>query len=334
MSQSTITVQSVLNLASAFTELMPLSGVGGYTNEPALSIVQDTMAELLSPPFAWKFNSATSNLLVTQQNRQDFQFAGASAWTVNGGVGIGLAATPAISESGNTVTVNTLDPHNFSVGATVFMLGNTVSAYNSTFTQDGSSSSWSGGWVITAVPSATSFQFTHASSGLGNSGASGITDMGWLENSTMVNMNDQSAVQFVWYLTTVRTLEPWSRVAIPERISVMKDDGAGILTLRVRPLPGPQPFGITLTYQKRPPLAANLNGTWAPFPDEFAFVYRQMFLAHAFRFANSPRSEIEYQKAQLNIGKALTQNDREQSEEFLSPAQGLMSSQTWGGWWF
>lgn len=336
MSQSTITVQSVVNYASTQTGLMPLTGVGGYANEPAISIANDTLSELLAPPFAWKFNRATMPIFVTQQNQQDYPFAGAAAWTSTGGASIGLASNNSITESTNTVTVTTLYPHNFTAGQTVFMAGNTVAAYNSSFTSTPAGSAWATGWTILTTPTTTTFTFTHASSGLAASGAPGITNCAWLESATMVNMNDTASAQYIWYLNAVRELEPSSRVAVPSKVAVQSDDGAGTLTLRLSELPGPQPLGVTTIYQKRPALLTSLSSTWAPFPDEYAFAYRQMFLAFCLRYANSPRSEVEYQKGQVAVSKALGSNDREQSDEFISPAGGSLmgglSSGFFGGW--
>jgi hypothetical protein len=334
MSQSTITVQQVVNYASQHTELMPLISVGGYTNEPALSIANDVLSELLGQPFPWKFNRKAAPVLVTQQWKQDYKFAGASAFTQNGGAAIGLASANAITESSFTVTVNTIEPHNFNVGDTVFMTGNTVAAYNSTFSSTPSGSAWTGGWTITATPTTTSFRFTHATSGLANSGAPGITDLGWLESATMVNMNDTSAAQYVWFLQAVRMLEPSNRQFLPDRVASIADDGAGTLTIRLQYLPGPQPLGVSLIYQQRPTLITTLSSTWAPFPDEFAYVYRQLFLAHAYRFANSGRADVEYQKAMAGIAKALGTNDREQSDEYITPEGSLGGTSSWAGWWF
>jgi hypothetical protein len=334
MSQSTITVQQVVNYASQHTELMPLISVGGYTNEPALSIANDVLSELLGQPFPWKFNRKAAPVLVTQQWKQDYKFAGASAFTQNGGAAIGLASANAITESSFVVTVNTIEAHNFSVGDTVYMTGNTVAAYNSAFSSTPSGSAWTGGWVITATPTTTSFKFTHATSGLAASGAPGITDLGWLESATMVNMNDTSAAQYVWFLQAVRMLEPSNRQFLPDRVAAIADDGAGTLTIRLQFLPGPQPLGVTLVYQQRPTLITSLSSTWAPFPDEFAYVYRQLFLAHAYRFANSGRADVEYQKAMAGIAKALGTNDREQSDEYITPEGSLGGTASWAGWWY
>lgn len=335
MSQSTITVSQVITYASQHTELMPLVGVGGTSNEPALSIANDVMSELLAQPHPWKFNRTIMPIFVTQQWKQDYKFAGATAFTQNGGAAIALATagTPGITEVSTTATVTTIEPHNFNVGDTVYITGATVAGYNSTFTQTPSGSAWSNGYTILTVPTTTSFTIT-ATGSLGTSGAPGITDLGWLEYATMVNMNDTSASQYVWYLQAVRNLEPANRQYIPDRIAVFADDGAGTLTLRLRYLPGPQPMGVTIAYQKRPTLITATSTTWAPFPDEYAYVYRQMFLAHAFRFANSGRADVEYEKAMANVAKALGADDREQSEEYISPEGSLGGTFSWGGWWW
>src|SRR5512146_1191817 len=81
---STTTVQSVVDYCSCHAELMPLANVGGYTQEPALSLANDVLQEILSPPFAWKFNRVTANVLTTVRGKQDARFAGAAAFVLNG----------------------------------------------------------------------------------------------------------------------------------------------------------------------------------------------------------------------------------------------------------
>ncbi len=332
MSQSTITLQSVVNYSAIHAELLPIVGVGGFSNEPALSIANDVLCELLGQPFPWKFNRKFPQFFVTQQYKQDYKFAGAVAWTNTGGAAIDLATNNAITQSGAVTTVNTIESHNFAVGATLYQAGCTVSGYNSTVSVTlASGTQWTSVGTITAITS-TSYTYTAANSGLGTSGAAGITDLGWLESATMVNLNDTSANPYVWYLQAVRTLEPASWMQTPDRVSVLADDGAGTITFRLRYIPGPQPLAVSVVYQKRPVLLTSLSSTWAPFPDENAYVYRQLFLAAAFRYANSPRADVEYQKAQANIAKALGMNDREQSEEYITPDSPLVNF-TNSGWW-
>src|SRR5579863_697482 len=147
MANFSLTLQSVINLASTHVDLLPLAGVGGYTNEPALSLCNDALSDLVAFGNAWKFNSKDLGVLVTTPNRQDYIFGGASAFTLganSSGACIGLASSNAITQTGTTTTVITLQPHRFKVGDVVFMTGNSVSAYNSVLTDDGISSTWSG----------------------------------------------------------------------------------------------------------------------------------------------------------------------------------------------
>jgi len=69
---STITLQRTVNLASIFTRLAPNTGVGGFTNEPALSNGDWVRQFILAPPFAWRWNRATTtfNTIVGTQDYQ------------------------------------------------------------------------------------------------------------------------------------------------------------------------------------------------------------------------------------------------------------------------
>jgi hypothetical protein len=329
MSLSTVTLQNVINLCSTHAELMLLSGASGYTNEPALSLANDTLQELLSFPYAWKFNRVEMPMFVTSQNKQDYQFGGAVAFTLGSsstGVGIALATagTPGISRTGTTVTVNTLEAHNMSVGNTVYMLGNGDSQFNSTYTQSATIWGFTSGWTILSVPSSTSFTFTHATSGTTTSGASGITDFGWLQSGTMVELNNASPLQNLQYLQAEKELQPDFISENPKKVCVLKDNGDGTLKIRFQHVPSSTIWGANLVYQAKAPLKAALTDTWAPFPDDFGFVYRQMFLARCYRYINSPRSEVEYQKAQAMIIKALGKGDAETTEVHVVPARSLM----------
>lgn len=319
----TQTIRSVVNFASTHVELMPIADVGGYSNEPAISLANDTVQELCSQPHAWEFNQKNSNLLCTQVGLQEQPFAGASAFTSAYGASIGLATDNAISESGNTVTVNTLHAHNMSVGETVYMTGNTVAAYNSTFTSLPTGSAWSGGWTITAVPSTTTFQFTHATAGLANSGAPGITDFAWLESATMISVFDTAAVPFVWEVQAVRSLKRSSQEGRPRKVAITRE-AAGVITVRYEYVPTSGVWGLTLTYQAKPPLKTTLSDTWSPFPDEFGFVYRQAFLARCYRYLNHPRADAEEQRAQMAIAKALRADDREDIDQYITPVTTIM----------
>jgi len=333
MSNSTVTLQNVVNLASTHNDLRPLAGVGGYQNEPALSLCNDTLQELLSEPLDWKFNRVEMPFLVTSYAKQDYQFAGACAFTLgstSAGAAIGLASGSAITVSGGVVTVNTLEAHTFNVGDTVYMFGNvattgTSAKYNSTFTQTSSSSTYSGGWVLTAVTT-TSFSFA-ATSGQNNAdvaGAPGITDLGWLVEGTKFELNNNSSPQNIRPLQALRSLPLSSAIDNPVKVCVVKDNGDGTLKIRFANVPASTIWGVNLIYQAKAPLKTALTQTWSPFPDELGFVVRQGLLSRMYRYLNSPRADAEYQKLEAAINKALGANDREMSNTYIVPENSLL----------
>ena len=69
------TLQSVANFCSTHADILSLSGIGGYTNEPFLSIANDALSDLLTSENDWKINRNEMPMLVTAPNKQDYQFA-------------------------------------------------------------------------------------------------------------------------------------------------------------------------------------------------------------------------------------------------------------------
>jgi hypothetical protein len=331
MSLSTLTLQSVVNLLATHADLVPLASVGGYQNEPALSLCNDVLQEALCAPNAYKFNRANMPVFMTAVNKQDYIVSGAVAFTLGSnstGVAIGLASSNAVSRTGTTVTVTTLEAHRMSVGQTVYQLGVSDSQFNSTFTNDGTQASYSGGWTITATPSATSYQFTHATSGTTTSGAPGITDFGWLETASITELNNNSPEPNLYQVRAVSYLTPARlAVGIMGKVAVQQDNGDGTLTVRFREIPGTTIWACNLVYQKRAPLKTALTATWAPFPDNFSYVYRQGLLARGYRYIESPRSEAEDAKFQRAIAKAIAQGDEEPSDQYVVPEASLLDGQ-------
>jgi hypothetical protein len=333
---STISLQSVANFVSTHVDLMPVAGVGGYTSEPFLSIANSAISEILLSQIDWQFNRIEMPFFVTAQNKQDYIISGAAAFTLgqtSTGASIALASNSGITESGNTVTVNTLEPHRFNVGDVVYMSGNTVSAYNSTFTDNGSSTSWSGGWTILSTPTTKSFTFTHASSGLSTSGALGITDFGWLASATMIELNNTSSPPNSRILQALKELQVWSKVANPEKVAVIKDNGDGTLKVRFQYCPGSTIWAVNLVYQATPPIKASLTDTWSPIPDSYSSLIRQAAIYASYRYLGNPKETTEFQKFQALLQKASGADDRAESDIHVVPEFSLMDDGYGYGSW-
>jgi hypothetical protein len=342
----TNTFQSVVNFCSTQIDLLPLSGVGGYANEPALSICNDALADLLTAENNWKINRRDyPNFLVTAPFKQDYIWGGSSAFTLgatNQGWAIALASNSGITVSAGVVTVNTIEPHGFKVSDTVFLNGVVAKAgngadptkYNAVLTTNSVGTSWSGGFTITAVTS-TSFSFA-AVAGQNNTdilGAPGITDFGWMQESYMYMMIDTSAPYYNRLLYAKRQL-PLSRIVDnPSSIAALHDNNDGTIVFRFYYCPGTITWGAKLTYQMAAPISTALTSTWAPFPDHYAPLYRQAVVYRMYRYLNSPRAADEYKKLQLEISKASGYDDNEQTDVTLQPANPLLDDGLYYGFW-
>jgi hypothetical protein len=88
---STRTVQDVANVGSIFHRAIPLTGLNGVANEPALTIANSCIQTILSPPFGWAWNRATltfDTVAGTQSYAQavsDFGWLEAASVTSAGG---------------------------------------------------------------------------------------------------------------------------------------------------------------------------------------------------------------------------------------------------------
>ena len=326
-----------MNLASTHVDLLPLSGVGGYANEPALSLCNDVLQKLMAPPIAplpgqrplildWKWNRAEMNMLVTSPYRQDYLFAGAVLFSLNAGqsAGIDLASANALTISGSTVTIKTLEQYNGAVGDVCYIRG-TGSNYDSTFTQNGVTSSFGGNtYTITGISGLTiTATLTGTASGI--SGSAGITDFNWLAGGTMVGLYANTPILPTRHLEAVRDIQPWGYSATPEKVAVIQDLGTGVLKIRFYQVPGSVLWGVNLVYQKSPVIKTALTDTWTPVPDNLGYVIRQGFLAVAYRYLNSPRADVEDQKFEREIRRALGDDDQEATDVHLYPETGLMT---------
>lgn len=353
MSNSNLTIQSVLNFASTHTDLLPLANVGGYSNEPGLSIANDALSDLISDPNDWVFNRVEMPSLFTCQNKQDYLFAGACAFSLSvspGGVNQGtpsmgwaidLASNNAVTVAAGVVTINTLEAHRFVIGQTVYLTGlialagnaATAANYNSTFTDNGSISQWNGGYVITAV-GAKSFSFA-AITGQNNGdvlGAPGVTDFGYATSASMQEVNNNSSPPNQYPLTVRRELPVISRVANPEKVAVIADLGTGVLKIRLHMAPGLTVFAVNIVYQARAPIKTSLGQSWAPFPDNYAAVIRQAVLYRAYRYLNDPKADKEYAKLEAEIAKIHGSDNATSTDVSLQPESPIMDDSYWG-WW-
>lgn len=147
-----------------------------------------------------------------------------------------------------------------------------------------------------------------------------MTDFGYLEKATTT----QSA-KYV-ELTVCDVLAPDSRLGRPDFIAYQLDDNVGNITFRLSKVPDGV-YTVTLVYQKKVPLLANLTDTWA-IPDEYEYVFDYGFLALALAQADDPRQQIYNQKfvsSLLGLNRGLSDIDR---NIFVGAWMNLMRQET------
>ena len=348
---STLTLTAVANFCSVHADLLPLTGVGGYTDEPFLSIASDAMSEIINDEQDWKWNSIetfnavdTFGPLVTCMNKQEYLFAGASAFCL--AVSAGGASVPSsgaaiakngVTVSGGVVTVTTLEPHRLAVGNVVNLTGltfstGTASNYNSTYTDNGNNCTWSTGYTITGV-TAKSFTFA-AITGQNNGdagGAPGISNFGWLSGCSMMELNNNSSPPNWRQVKAVRALPKWSRVNDPEAVTVIQDYGTGVIRVRFSYVPGGVVWLVNLIYQAAAPIFTEvIYSTWSPIPDQYGDLIRQATMYRMYRYLN-PNSQAtinERKNLDMMIAKAKGHDSAEESNVYLEPTESLMD-----GYW-
>lgn len=354
---STITLQSISDFCSTHADLLPLTGVGGYTSEPFISIANDALGEIINDEHEWKWNSvelcdlvSTFAPLVTSLNKQDYLFAGASAFVlqttsnsvVSSGAAIDLISNGGVTVAGGVVTVKTLEAHRFVVGNVVNLAGlvfttGTAANYNSAYTDNGSTTGWATGVTITAV-TAKSFSFAAGTGqnnadvggapgfGVSNGGTVQLQGYGWLSGSTMFELNNNSCPPNWRQLKAVRSLPKWQRVSDPDKVAVIQDIGTGVLKIRFNQIPGGVIWAVNLIYQAAKTTLTNMAGTWSPVPDKFDALIRQAALYRCYRYLNpnSTATTTEYKKLQASISQAKGTDQAEESNVYLQPTDGIV----------
>lgn len=307
-----------------------LSGAGGVTNEPALSICNDVLQTLLSAPNNWKFNKKALPQFTTIPYQQDYVVSGCTM-SVPGKAVVYLnavqSATPGLTESGTTATATFSDfapngiqgaspggqPQLFAIGDQATIAGANQTTYNATFT-------------LTSVPNTTSVQFT-AAGGLVNDGGQGIGDICWIEHATLQDYMSTSTVKPLHDIEVVSSLPNESIIQPPFKVAMQIENSAGTLVtplFRFWPVPSSQIWNALIFYQLVAPLKVALTDTWSPWPDTLGYVLRSGVKAKCYEFYEDPRFPTAYSLWQTDILRALDIRQQEARNESYFPDLPIM----------
>jgi hypothetical protein len=116
-----------------------------------------------------------------------------------------------------------------------------------------------------------------------------LPDYGFLEGGTV--QPSTGTGQLPWSLKVKNYLDTDQSATRPEHISPLLDDGMGNITFRLHPAPE-QSYNVLGIYQRRAPQLQSMGYTWAPVPDERAYIYEWGFLALMSLIGNDARFNV------------------------------------------
>jgi hypothetical protein len=355
-SNSTITLQEIVDDAASFGDLAPALATGGWSNAPALSIANDVMAAMLlggpdGQPFNWKWNRMNLPTFPTVSWQQDYLIPDLInlAW-------LEYAWASDINNQSQPKPKFDMEVHR-DLEVTTMQTG-----YPAKLCWIPPSTAITGTWGQQPLgPTAGNLNPAGAVvnpsiSGMFNPGPGVIYTNPVGQSITPINpttgITDPNGN--LWVLTTYGTcgsVEPtwpsnptYPTQAAPDAVSTTVTDGTCVWTavnpngqaFRLNPIP-PQQGTVWLVQavgQKRVPKFTSLSQTLDPVPDDYSTYFKQGFFAQCFR--RSPDSKVrakfpqEWQMWLSSLDKATRQGQREMDDFGFYPSSSVMDS----GWAF
>lgn len=103
------------------------------------------------------------------------------------------------------------------------------------------------------------------------------------------------------------------------------------VAMRLAPLPAFSGIAWLLfpVYQRKPPIITSLQQTLYPIPDEYAYLFRQGFIAFCKEHAGTKDARDAYVKWEEMVMNALRSGDREREDASFYPSESIMTGSTW-----
>lgn len=320
MSNSSITLQSVVDTVRAMPDLSPQLSVGGMSQQPALSIANHVITDMVSPTMNWKWNRMLAPVFYTNSMQQDYAIPGL--------VKLGWIESAFLIDINNTAiprplwameAVRDLGPTSWMYGRVgqVCWLNNSLLLY--------------GTWA----PSATFAAILGTSANPGTP-LTQIQDPNgnlWVLTNNLTNSVTTGGSQPSWPASPT-----FPTPQNPSGVATTVNDGTAIWTavnpsgqgFRVFPLPPVNGlyFEVHVIGQMRPPRFTVMSQTLEPIPDDYADHFEHGFVAHAYRFSKDPKIRAkfgdEFKLWTDSMAEAQRKAGREKEEAGFYPAEGIL----------
>lgn len=326
MPGSTVNLQAVVDDMVRFGDLRPVLGVAGSALEPALTIANEVISELLSQKYNFKFNSFNLPVFQTISWQNDYAIPGLTnlGWLENGVI-IDINSTQVPKRKYKLEGVKDLQPTSDSFGRPfqICWLNNSVLLYGS----------WGTGLN---VPNTNNTGVTNPGPGVVYINPLGVATTP--SNPTTQILDPNGNIQVLTMFGTCGSVAPtWpaanSAAGTPTSDgtcvwTVVDPRGQGI-RLQMIPAAAGVVWQVMLRGQYKPPRFTSLAQTLDPIPDDFERYFKQGFRALCYQ--RSPEDKVrakfapEYALWQKAISEAEGQADREEESYGAYPSSDLMA---------
>jgi hypothetical protein len=343
-SNSTLTLQELVDDCKSMADLAPALATGGYSDQPALSIANDVMQNMVAggpegQPFNWKWNRMVETPFFINSWQQDYFIPNL--------VTLGWLESCTASCFSTTQFPKPILPIEVKRDLLIVSLQTSQTAKICWMQND---TMLAGTWGQTEQASAT---------GLANPGPGVVITNPANQPSMPINPTTQVKDAFgnLWVVTTYGTCgssNPFATNLNPafptlqnqSIVSTTVNDGTVVWTavnpkgqgFRINPLPGQtgpvwliQPVG-----QNRVQRLTSYGQFLDPIPDDFYTFFKQGFFAQCYRRSPDPKVrakfEMEYQLWQKALVNAVRQGAREIDDWGFYPTSNVMDGTGYGGW--
>lgn len=323
---STVTAQNLINYARLFPWTKPAVGLAGYSDEPAVSFLDDIVKKIMAESNPWKWNAARVPAFQTQPYQQDYP-TNISQNT------LGWLQSGIVEDINNPIAVNFFPKAPMTVVKNLLPTSDTDVPLKAAWVPNGIAIT--GQWPGANTPYVDPLIVNGG--GPSNNPITAITDPnGNIQVVTTYGVTGSAAPSWPAAGATAGT------VTSDGTVNWTVQDPFGV-AFRLNKLAtyNSNVYRIRLLYQNKPPNILNLKQTIAPIPDDLKYLVQQGFLAHCWKQADSSKFQEQYAQWLEDIQKAMGSSDREAEEFGFSPAtpiQGGGGSESgysypgWPGW--
>lgn len=159
------------------------------------------------------------------------------------------------------------------------------------------------------------------------SGALGIWNFGWTESAALVDINNPSFPLPVTPVNAVHRIAPeYTSTGDNISLSCEVDYGNGVVKFRISEPVSTYPFAFNVVYQAKAPKFTSGQSIFQ-WPDDLSYVLFELLLWQGMRVAYGilgAETQAQAQSAQMALNAALASEDREDTEQSVTPQWSLM----------